>query len=458
MTSTATNGSSEPGASPYVAPAPLYKTAAALRSGRLPLRQYIDELCDRIEAVEPHIQAFVPAEMPPESQTRRARLLLEAAELEARYPDPAGRPPLYGIPVGVKDIFLVDGFPTRAGSALPPEEFTGPEAACVRALRAAGALIVGKTVTAEFAASEPGPARNPHNLEHTPGGSSSGSAAAVAAGMAALALGTQTVGSVIRPASFCGVVGVKPSYGRIPTDGLIFYSRSVDTIGYFTQDVAGAQLAASVLMPDWRGLPDAPATRRPILGIPEGSYLAQASEDGLAALEGQAALLQEKGYTVRRVQALQNISDINHRHHAMATTEFAAEHAILFPKYESLYRSRTANAVRQGRGHGLAEVEHGRQGRLLLRQDLEGQMRREGIDLWVCPAAPGAAPEGIGSTGNPIMNLPWSHSGMPVVALPAGYADNGLPLGLQFIAPFGHDEQLLAWAEGLAQALSPFSE
>lgn len=433
----------------------------------MPLRRYVDELCDRIDAVEPQVQALVPAESPAE---RRARLVREAGELEARYPDAGGRPPLFGIPVAVKDIFRVDGFPTRAGSALPPEEFAGPEAACVRLLRAAGALILGKAVTAEFAASEPGPARNPHNLEHTPGGSSSGSAAAVAAGIAPLALGTQTVGSVIRPASFCGVVGVKPSYGRIPTEGLLYYSRSVDTVGYFTQDVAGAQLAASVLIPDWRGLPSldermvagpaAPSAeaRKPVLGIAEGPYLGQASEEGLAALEGQAALLQEKGYTVKRLQALLNIADINYRHTALAAAEFAAEHATLFLKYEALYRPRTANAVREGRKHSAAEAGYGRQGRLLLRQELEGQMRREGIDLWVCPAAPGAAPEGIGSTGNPIMNLPWSHSGMPVVALPAGYADSGLPLGLQFIAPFGADEQLLAWAEGLAQALSPFSE
>lgn len=441
----------------HTASAPLSKTAAALQSGRLPLRQYIEELCDRLESEEPQVQALVPNEGPAE---RRARLLREASELEARYPRPDGRPPLYGIPVGVKDIFLTDGFPTRAGSALPPEEFTGPEAACVRVLREAGAVVLGKTVTAEFAAAEPGPTRNPHNLEHTPGGSSSGSAAAVAAGFAPLALGTQTVGSVIRPAGFCGVVGVKPSYGRIPTEGLLFYSRSVDTIGYFTQDVAGAELAASVLIPGWQGRPARPVgeNRLPVLGIPDGPYLKQASEEALVALDAQTALLEQHGYTVKRAHALMNIADINSRHTALGTAEFAAEHAALWRKYESLYRPRSANAVREGSKRSPAEVEYGRQGRLLLRDELEGQMRGEGIDLWVAPAAPGPAPEGIASTGNPIMNLPWSHSGMPVIALPAGYAENGLPLGLQFIAAFGADEQLLAWAEGLAEVLSPFAE
>ena len=423
------------------------------------MRRFVEDLCDRIDAVEPQVQALVPTES---HAARRWRLLREAEALESAYRDAANRPPLYGVPVAVKDIFLVDGFPTGAGSALPPEEFAGPEAACVRALRAAGALIIGKAVTAEFAAAEPGPTRNPHNLGHTPGGSSSGSAAAVAAGMAALALGTQTVGSVIRPAGFCGVVGVKPSYGLIPTDGLIYYSRSVDTIGYFTQDVAGAQLAASVLIPGWQGPPGdvarAGGTRLPVLGIPDGPYLKQASEEALVHLDAQAALLEQHGYTVKRTHALMNIADINSRHTAMGTAEFAAEHAKLYPRYEALYRPRTANAVRERSKRTPVEVEYGRQGRLLLRAQLEEQMRNEGIDVWVAPAAPGPAPEGIASTGNPIMNLPWSHSGMPVIALPAGYAENGLPLGLQFIAAFGADEQLLAWAEGLAQVLSPFAD
>ena len=151
------------------------------------------------------------------------------------------------MPVGVKDIFHAAGFETRAGSQLPPELLTGPEADAVGRLRAAGCLILGKTVTTEFAYYEPEPTRNPHNLAHTPGGSSSGSAAAVAAGLAPLALGTQTIGSVIRPAAFCGIVGFKPSYGRISPEGLIFFSPSLDHVGLFTQDVAGMSLAAAVL-------------------------------------------------------------------------------------------------------------------------------------------------------------------------------------------------------------------
>ena len=223
------------------APAPLAKTASALRNGQLDLLHYINETCDRIEAIEPTIQAFLP------EPHRRARLLAEAEVLQSRFPDPGDRPPLYGVLVGVKDVFVVDGFPTQAGSQLPAELFVGQEATCVSLLRRAGALIAGKTISTEFAYFEPGPTRNPHNPDHTPGGSSSGSAAAVAAGFCPLALGTQTIGSTIRPAAFCGIIGFKPTYGRIPTPGLILCSVSLDTVGFFTQDISGTVLVASLI-------------------------------------------------------------------------------------------------------------------------------------------------------------------------------------------------------------------
>src|SRR5438045_4726980 len=224
-----------------ISPASLAATATALRSGQLDLLTYIDEACNRIDAAEPLIHALLP------EQDRRQRLLTEAEALQKRFPEPASRPPLFGILLGVKDIFRVAGFPTQAGSQLPAELFDGPEAASVTLLRNTGALILGKTISAEFAWIEPGPTRNPHNLDHTPGGSSSGSAAAVAAGFCPLALGSQTVGSVIRPAAFCGVVGFKPSYGRISTDGMVFCSSSLDTIGFFTGAVSGLALLALLL-------------------------------------------------------------------------------------------------------------------------------------------------------------------------------------------------------------------
>ncbi|HEX5503753.1 MAG TPA: amidase [Thermomicrobiales bacterium] len=428
--------------------APLAATAAALRSGERDLPAYIEEVCDRVDALEPELRALLP------EPDRRARLRNAAAALARRYPDPAGRPPLYGVPVGVKDIFRVEGFPTRAGSQLPPELFAGPEAAVVTALKGAGALILGKTVTTEFAASEPGPTRNPHNPAHTPGGSSSGSAAAVAAGYCPLALGSQTIGSVIRPAAFCGVLGYKPTYGRVPLEGVLPYSPSVDHVGCFTQDAAGLRLAAALLVPDWRAGDDTGAGR-PVLGIPEGPYLDRATPEGLAALAAQARRLADAGYTVRRVAAFADFAAIERRHRRLSSAEFAAVHADWFAAHEALYRPRSAALVRDGREVGDEELATARAGRAALRDALAAAMGAAGIDLWICPPATGPAPAGLDATGDPIMNLPWTHAGVPVVTLPAGHAENGLPLGLQCAARAGADERLLAWAGPLAAALKP---
>ncbi len=423
-------------------------TAQALRSGQLDPVQYITELCDRIDTIDPRIHAFLP------EAGRRTRLQSEARGLVQRYPDPATRPPLFGIPVGVKDIFSVDGFTTKAGSQLPPALFAGPEAASVTALRNAGALIAGKTVTTEFAFAEPGPTRNPVNPQHTPGGSSSGSAAAVATGLSLLTLGTQTIGSVIRPAAFCGVVGFKPSYDRILSQGLVYFSASVDTIGYFTPDVAGARAAASVLCQDWRSSPPhLEATRLPVIGVPKGPYLEQASPEALAAFEQQLDRLAAAGYVIKRVPAFSTITAINHRHRRLVFAEVAEVHRDWFPKYGPLYRPRTVDAIVQGQGVSAAEYVQAKAGCLELRDELEQQMAAHGIDLWASPPAVGPAPEGIDSTGDPIMNLPWTHAGMPAVSLPAGFAANGLPLGLQLATRFNMDEYLLAWAEPMEAVL-----
>lgn len=424
--------------------APLAATAAALRSGQIDLLSYIDEVCNRISAIDPLVQALLP------EADRHARLQTEARALQTHFPDLANRPPLYAVPVGVKDMFRVDGFPTQAGSQLPAELFVGPEATCVTLLRAAGALVLGKTRTTEFAYFEPGPTRNPHNLNHTPGGSSSGSAAAVAAGFCPLALGTQTIGSTIRPAAFCGIVGFKPTYGRIPTAGLIKCSESVDHVGYFTQDVPGIALVAPLLCSDWR-----PATTEtlPVLGVPEGPYLAQASSEALDAFAKQLTLLQEAGYTMRRVAAFPDIEAINRRHMRLVFAEMAQVHSAWFAQYESLYRPRTVTAIREGQSVSSEELALAREGRAALRTELEALMAQHGIDLWVCPAASGPATEGITATGSPLMNLPWTHAGMPAITLPAGRAANGLPLGLQVVGAAMRDEALISWVGKLAEVL-----
>ncbi len=430
----------------------LEEIATTLRSGTLDLTDYINQLCDLIDETDPHIQALLP------ETGRRARLQHDAQELITRFPDPANRPPLFGIPVGIKDIFRVDRFPTHAGSLLPPELFVGPESACAQTLRTAGALILGKTVTTEFAYFEPGPTRNPRNLDYSPGGSSSGSAAAVAAGFCPLSIGTQTIGSTIRPAAFCGVVGFKSSYGRIPMTGGILCSETFDHVGIFTSDVAGMMLAASQLCRDWRTNEIYQHGNLPTLGVPVGPYLEQASNEGLAAFESQLALLKKAGYPVRRVRTLEEIDSINGKHSRLVFAEMAQVHADWFARYETLYRPRTAAAIREGQEVSAEEISALRTSPIMVRSELEKLMADEGIDMWVCPSAAGPAPEGISSTGSPLMNLPWTHAGMPAISLPAGFAAHGLPLGLQCVCGYMKDELLLGWSAKVAKAIQKSGE
>ncbi len=426
------------GPSAYLQPVPLNPLADALRTGDLELHAVVDAACDRVERVDGIIESLIP------EQGRRARLHAQADSLLARYPDPAARPPLFGVLTGIKDIFHVQGFVTHAGTTVPPESFAGAQARVVDELFDAGALLLGKTVTTEFAYFEPGPTRNPHNPAHTPGGSSSGSAAAVAAGLCPLAVGTQTIGSVIRPAAFCGIVGFKPTLDRIPTQGVVYFSPTVDHVGLFTQDVQGMALAASVLLADWRTLEE--PVHAPGFAVPDGSFLTQAEPEAIAAFEAQISALASAGWSIRRVPMFADIAELNALHRRSAFAEFARGHAARFAQYGACYRPRTAEIIALGAAVPDDELEPLREHCLQLRESLEALMEAEGIDAWLSPAATGPAPAGIAATGDPNMNLPWTHAGMPVVTVPAGAAANGLPLGLQIAARFNCDEELLGWA------------
>ena len=432
---------------PSTAAAPLAVTAAALREGRLDPVEHAEACCDRAATVDGAVRAFL------DEPGRPDRLRREAADLLARFPHPADRPPLFGVPVGVKDIFHVDGFETRAGADLPPGALAGEEATAVTRLREAGALVFGKTVTTEFAYFEPGPTRNPHDPGHTPGGSSSGSAAAVAAGMVPLALGTQTAGSTIRPAAFCGVVGFKPTFGRVPTKGVLPLAPSVDTVGSFTQDVAGARLAASVLCDGWDEVAAAGnSDERPTLGVPADAYVERASAVAVERYEDQIDRLREAGYDVVHAPALGDVDAVLERHEALMAAEAARSHHDWFEAHGGRYSAVMAGLVRDGRERTDRELAEARAGRGELRGAVEALMAERGVDAWVAPAAPGPAPEGLDSTGDPVMNAPWTYAGMPAVSVPAGRVD-GLPVGLQCVSAAGEDERLLSWAAGLADAV-----
>lgn len=418
--------------------------AEGFRTGRLSVMDYLDRIKTRFDKIEPQVKAFVS-----EETDRFERLAQEIKDLESRFPDPDSRPPLYGIPVGVKDIFHVEGFPTRAGSRVPSGVLGGPEATSVMILKSAGALVLGKTVTTEFAYFAPGPTRNPHNMGHTPGGSSMGSAAAVATGLCPLALGTQTVGSVLRPASFCGVVGFKPSYGRISVDGVIPLALSVDHVGFFTTDVDGAAIVASVLCVGWRQIAE---LSRLVFGVPEGPYLKKASEEGLGHFGQTCSRLSEAGFQIRPVDMFKDFEDIFQRHNTLVAAEAAQVHQEWFGTYSGLYHEKTAELIRRGQGVGPDVLEACRAGREKLRGEIMSCMDQYGLSAFLAPTAVGPAPPGLESTGDPVMNLPWTHAGLPAMSLPSGKNAEGLPLGLQLIGRWMGDEELLGLARELVSA------
>jgi Asp-tRNA(Asn)/Glu-tRNA(Gln) amidotransferase A subunit family amidase len=422
---------------------------ADLRSGAASLLPYLEALCDRIDRWDPHVGAFLP------EPDRRARILASGRALLEADPHPNTRPPLWGAPVGVKDLFRIAGFPLQAGSTLPESEFAGPQSEAVSRLLNAGAVVMGRTVTTEFAYFEPGPTRNPWHLEHTPGGSSSGSAAAVAAGFCPLAIGSQTVGSVIRPAAFCGVVGFKPTFGRIPLNGVVPFSVSFDHAGIFSRDLLTARAAASVLCDGWRELQ--PGSARPVLGVPEGPYLDQMGGElgqaGLDAFRATLRKLEEAGFAVLPVPVLEDLAEVTERHQSLMAYEFAEVQRTWFATYEERYRERTAWLIRKGQGITAEAAEAGRLSRARLREEVNRWMDAAGVDMLVCPPALGTALQGLSYTGDPRMNLPWTHSGMPAATLPAGLS-GGLPLGLQCVGRANADEELLAACTSLEGVLA----
>lgn len=346
--------------------------AADLRNGRLSLHDYIDQLEDHFNRREPQVLAFID-----EAEDRFARLRRDADALLAKYPEPSTRPPLFGIPIGVKDIFHADGFTTYGGTQVPASAIQGEEATSVRQMKEAGALVLGKTVTTEFAYFAPGPTRNPHDPTRTPGGSSSGSAAAVGAGLCPFAFGTQTIGSINRPGAYCGAVGYKPSYERISRVGVIPLSPSVDHIGFFTADVAGAELAASVLAADWQA---ASQLTQPVFGIPEGLYLERAAAKGLEHFRAACQKIADAGFEVKSVAAMADFDNIYQRHNAIVAADAASVHADWFTMHKDAYHWKTADLIQRGQQVSAEELAAALNGRFALRQQLEQLADDHAID------------------------------------------------------------------------------
>jgi amidase len=359
------------------------------------------------------------------------------------------RSPLHGIPIGVKDIIDTIDMPTEYGSPIYPGHRPAWDAACVALLRDAGAVIMGKTVTVEFAVRHPNKTRNPRNLAHTPGGSSSGSAAAVADDMVPLALGTQTGGSVVRPAAYCGVVGLKPTFNLINRAGVKPNSESLDTVGLMARSVSDAALLLAVLTSQST---DALAAVKPRIGYWRTPQWPRADAATHARLEDAAARLAKAGASVREIALPAAFDAIEAAHGRINDYEmsraFAYERRAHPEKISAtlLKKLRAADACTCEQYAGAQR--HAAACRALLADAFSD------VDVLLVPSTPGEAPATLATTGESTFNRIWTALHVPAVTLPVYTGPGGLPIGIQLIGPFGRDLDLLACAEWVWRALT----
>jgi amidase len=376
----------------------------------------------------------------------------DAALAEARALDAGAlRGPLHGLPVAVKDLIDTVQYPTAYGSPIYAGYRPPADASCVAVARAAGALVLGKTVTTEFATFSPGKTANPHNPLHTPGGSSSGSAAAVADFMAPLAYGTQTAGSVIRPAAYCGVVGYKPSFGLICRAGVKPMAESLDTVGVLARDVGDAAFFAGVLAGRDLQPPATPATPR--VGLCRTAEWEQAEPATRDALESAAGSLSAAGARVQEITLASEFSRL-----VVAQSEIMAYEIARALAYEAQAHAAQLSAKLHAllaQGRAVTPARHDDNLRLAerCRRALADQFA--GVDVLLTPSTTGEAPAGLDATGNPLFNRLWTLLGAPCVHLPSARGPNGLPVGVQLVGLVGDDRKTLAAADWAWAVLAP---
>jgi Asp-tRNA(Asn)/Glu-tRNA(Gln) amidotransferase A subunit family amidase len=412
------------------------EAARRMRAGTLRAESLIEACLERIAEREPAVRAFAWFDV---ATVRRA-----AASA------PAG--PLQGLPLGVKDVLDTSDMPSEYGSTIWAGWRPRADAACVAWARVAGAVVIGKTVTTEFATRKPGPTTNPANPDHTPGGSSSGSAAGVAAGFFPFAYGTQTAGSVIRPAAFCGVVGYKPSFGLISRIGMKIMSDSLDTVGILARSVADCALLAGSVSGHDLGDPDTQTSAAPRIGICLSPTWGLAAPETHALMERAASALARAGARVADHELPRALSDLVQAHPIVMNSE--SGRALGWELANARDGLSPGLCERLEFGLGCDSAERVAALEVFARSQREFPTTMEGLDVLVTPAAPGEAPAGLEWTGDPAFNFIWTSLHVPCVTVPAGHGPNGLPLGIQIVGRQGEDKAVLAWAQWVAAALS----
>ena len=414
--------------------------AAAIAAGKLSATALAEACLVHIDEREPVVKAW--------EHIDRAQVLAQAKARDAEPP----RGPLHGVPVAIKDIIDTADLPTEYGSPIYAGHRPTIDAACVALVRRAGGIILGKTVTTEFAAFQPNKTTNPHNPKHTPGGSSSGSAAAVADFHAPLAFGTQTAASITRPAAFCGVVGFKPSFGTYPIAGIKPFAWSFDTLGTFTRTVDDALLM-------WRALQAgdaptvAPAPKHPRVGVCQTPYWSAAAPEARDALGLAGRKLAAAGVALESVElpgwfdTLQETHKVILEYEGTRNLAYEAE-----PPRASKLSPGLKAMVEAGWRRPPGDYLDARRAMARAQQEFAALIGR--FDALMAPAAPGEAPAGLGWTGDPIFSRLWTLLHVPALNLTATKGPNGLPVGVQFIGAFDGDLGLLQLGRTFSEALA----
>ena len=426
--------------------------ARAIAAGQLTATELAEACLSRIETLDEQLLAWVYVD--------RDAVLAAAQAADAAVS--AGRPrgPLHGVPIGLKDIYYTAGIPTRAGSEVYKDFVPDYDATALTLLKRAGAIMLGKAVTTEFACLDPSPTFNPWNRAHTPGGSSSGSAVAVAARMCPAALGSQTVGSVLRPAAYNGVVGFKPTFGRVSRYGVVPVSWNLDTVGWLARSVEDAALLLQVLAgPD---AADPVSSRQPVgdylsaiaapapprIGLLRRYFYEGADAETRRHLDGVAEQLAQAGAEIQELPLPESIATAYVDQRLIMSVEAAAFHEPMYRRQAEDYQPRLRAMLAQGlEVDGIVysrALEHRRQ----FITDMEQAAQQ--CDILLTPATPAPAPPDRSNTGDPAFQGPWTSCGFPAIALPSGRAESGLPLGIQLAAaPFAEGRLLAAaaWCE-----------
>jgi Asp-tRNA(Asn)/Glu-tRNA(Gln) amidotransferase A subunit family amidase len=427
-----------------------------ISEGKLTSEELVQTCLERIRGLEPKVQAW--QFLDEEHALAQARALDE----RKRNGEPLG--PLHGVPVGIKDIIDTADMPTENGTVLHQGRTPREDATVVRMLRAAGAVIMGKTVTTECAYFNPGKTRNPHNPEHTPGGSSSGSAAAVGAGMVPLALGSQTAGSVIRPAAFCGVYGFKPTHGLIPRSGILTLSRTLDHVGLFARSLEDVAL----LLEQLQGYDELDPDTRPRARIdfqkialeeppldPMFAFIKTPHWDRTDAdtKEAYAELQETLGKNVEEVELFPSATEAWDWHRTIMEAEMAINLEPLWVAGREKLSEKLRSLLERGRD--VRAVEHQRAlRRIAPAVESLDELFMQRYDAILTPPALGTAPKGLGSTGDPVFCSVWTLLGMPAITLPLMQGENGLPLGVQLVGRKGYDARLLRTARWLEKRVA----